>query len=133
MQGVVVRKFYKPGKYFGCTRESIFEVKYLLELTGLINLCHTEFRNVCEIYNETNDNAEFGNLDRQVMEDGYICFHIAMKIPMCPLVVSRLKSNRKLDVEHLASQAYPIMRKVMSDNYLKHECLRDGFNKKFKK
>ena len=34
-------------------------------------------------------------------------------------------TNRTLDTEHLCSQAFPIMRKVMSDNYLKHECSSD--------
>ena len=122
---IKVRKFYKPVKYFACTSKSIFETKYLLEVTGLANLCSSEFRNICEIYNENNDQPEFGNLNYQVLEDAYLCFHIAMKIPMCPLVVNRMKANNKLDVEHLCSQAFPIMRKVMSDNFLKHECTSD--------
>ena len=42
----------------------------------------------------------------------------------CFLVISRMK-NRQIDTEHLCSQAFPIMRKVMSDNYLKHECTSD--------
>ena len=33
--------------------------------------------------------------------------------------------DRRIDVEHLCSQAFPIMRKVMSDNYVKHECKSD--------
>ena len=42
----------------------------------------------------------------------------------CSLVMSRMKS-RNVDTEHLCSQAFPIMRKVMSDNYVKHECTSD--------
>ena len=38
--------------------------------------------------------------------------------------MSRMKS-RNIDTEHLCSQAFPIMRKVMSDNYVKHECTSD--------
>ena len=38
--------------------------------------------------------------------------------------MSRMKS-RNVDTEHLCSQAFPVMRKVMSDNYVKHECTSD--------
>ena len=127
VDGVVTRKFYKPKKYFGATKESIFETKLLHHFTSLSMNGVVEFNNMEYIYNYSlnEDTSEDGQkIKRQNLEQAFFAYHIAQKLPELSLVVER-RENRTLDVEKLCSQAYPMMRKVCSDNYLKHECTSD--------
>ena len=39
-------------------------------------------------------------------------------------MVARDKDYR-IDVEHFCSQAYPVMKQIMSDNFKTHECTRE--------
>ena len=62
-------------------------------------------------------------------EDAFFSFNIAQKLPECPLVVRRYK-NRCLDVEYFCQQAMPLLKRVMSDNYMSHECQDIGCSAK---
>ena len=42
---------------------------------------------------------------------------IAQKLPECPFAVQRY-GNRKLNVEFFCQQAMPLLKIVMSDNYI---------------
>ena len=76
-----LRKFYKPDEYFGCTSDTVFEMKLVLQVIGFVTLCNTEFTNFCKVYNDSNDE----NLRRSTLVDAFFCANIAMKIPDCPL------------------------------------------------
>ena len=76
-----LRKFYKPDEYFGCTTDSVFEMKLVHQVIGFVTLCNAEFRNFCQVYNDSNDE----NLGYHALIDVFFCANIAMKIPDCPL------------------------------------------------
>ena len=103
-------------------------------MSQLVTRCNAQFRNIANIYP--------GNLDYQVLEDAYLCYEIgitylqlsflnflisAKRLPSCPLVASRAtRGGTHLDVEHLCSQAVPVLRIVCSDNYKGHLCKEIG-------
>ena len=81
VEGVVLRKFYKPKSFFGCTSESVFEMKLVKQVIGFVTLCNAEFVNFCQVYNDSNDET----LGKHTLMDVFFCANIAMKIPDCPL------------------------------------------------
>ena len=126
-EGVITRKFYKPENYFGVTRETVFDTKLLEHFTSITMHGVVEFRNLEYIYNETlskNESGEGSSLTYRIIDQNYFAYQIAQKLPNLPLVVQR-DNTRNIDIEYLCSQAYPVMKTICSDNYLKHECLSD--------
>lgn len=124
VEGVVVRKYYKPdGKYFGTTRDSVLEVKLLEHISSLIFGCSAEFTNLlCSLNTTIFDGKQ--KMSINVLEDNFFMYNIANILPLFPMTVKRYL-NRTINVEHFCSQAYPLIKKLASDNYIKHECKGD--------
>ena len=78
---LAVRKFYTPNEYFGCTTESVFEMKLVLQLVGFVTLCNADFTIFCKVYNDSNN----ATLAVRTSIDVFFCANIALKIPNCPL------------------------------------------------
>lgn len=66
---VVLRKFYKPQTYFSCTLESVFECKFLKQMTGFVTFGSTEMINLCDIYNLNNDNQTLGMISNSIVSN----------------------------------------------------------------
>ena len=118
-----VRRYYKPTLLCGTTTETAFSVKLLEHITDMTLLCSSEFRNTLDTLNRTLF-SENPLKSRQCFEDAFFAFHIAQKLPNCPLVVKRDNKNMVL-VDFFCSQAIPILRKVLSDPYIAHICSSD--------
>ena len=125
IDNVILRKYYKPdGKYFGTTRESVFEIKLLEHITDLVFLCSAEFVNISETLNNQLFKGE-NQMSRNILENNFFMYHIAQILPMFPMTVRRYESNRMINVEHFCSQAYPLIKRLASDNYVRHVCNED--------
>ena len=85
---LIVRKYYKPEKYFGTTNETIFEIDLLNLMLSMLFHCTAEFHNIAYSLNEMIFNEGF-NIEQQLLKDYFFTFQIAKILPELPMTVKR--------------------------------------------
>ena len=91
--------------------------------SSLIFACSVEFVNIAESLNTTIF-TDGHSVFRSTIEDVFFAYQLSQILPLLPMAVKRYE-NRKISLEYFCTQAFPFLKEIVSDNYVKHKCSDD--------
>lgn len=112
-------------EFFCSTRESVFEIKYLKQVTATSEAGGLPFVDHADIYNISQQiNEDWRRMDRRQLLVAFLLWNISWRLPGVPLKC-RMTKRREFDSEFFCVNAYPVLR-AKYKTWTKHKCQNKG-------
>ena len=117
----------EENEYFVISRTTGFCRTFLTRITQQIVIGATSFDKIAKIYNEMFDLYDGKALTTELVENNWLLYMIAKKIPTIPWLT---KSNNHVDVESICINLYPELKNSIDEKWTAHICDEIGCKKR---
>ena len=117
----------EENEYFVISRTTGFCRTFLTRITQQIVIGATSFDKIAKIYNEMFDLYDGKALTTELVENNWLLYMIAKKIPTIPWLT---KSNNHVDVESICINLYPELKNSIDAKWTAHISCGKTYNAK---